>query len=125
MATAATTGSTHLPQGLSLDRFGPTAAPPGLATSILIVAAASTIAALTRDPPARPTADEPFGQSQSRGEPLSTQMARARQNGRGRRAASPFGIPWKGWEDIFWRTVKGAFDIKDNESFVPLQSALH
>jgi membrane protein len=108
MASAATTGSTHLLQGLSLDQFGPTAAPPRLATSILIVAAASTVAALTRDPPARPAADEPFGHSQSRGEPLSTQMARARQNGRGRRAASPFGIPWKGWKDIFCRTVNQA-----------------
>jgi membrane protein len=74
----------------------------------LIVAAASIIAALSRDPPAKLAADEPFGHAQSRREPVSTQLARARQNGRGRRAASPFSIPWKGWKDIFWRTVNQA-----------------
>src|SRR3954471_10174973 len=28
------------------------------------------------------------------------------QPGRGRRAKSPFAIPWAGWKDIFWRTYQ-------------------
>lgn len=30
----------------------------------------------------------------------------AMQPGRGRRAKSPFDIPWAGWKDIFWRTYQ-------------------
>jgi membrane protein len=30
----------------------------------------------------------------------------AMQPGHGRRAKSPFEIPWKGWKDIFWRTYQ-------------------
>ncbi|MCK1650386.1 YihY/virulence factor BrkB family protein [Bradyrhizobium sp. 149] len=30
----------------------------------------------------------------------------AKQPGRGRRAKSPFAIPWAGWKDIFWRTYQ-------------------
>ena len=39
---------------------------------------------------------------------MQTQLKRAREPGRGRRAASPIQIPWKGWKDIFWRTVNQA-----------------
>ena len=31
--------------------------------------------------------------------------SRAQERGRGRKAAAPAQIPWKGWKDIFWRTV--------------------
>lgn len=30
----------------------------------------------------------------------------AAQSGHGRRATTPFEIPWKGWKDIFWRTYQ-------------------
>lgn len=39
-------------------------------------------------------------------EPLSLQVARAAEAGRGRQAASPLQIPWAGWRDIFWRTYE-------------------
>ncbi|MBR1193713.1 YihY/virulence factor BrkB family protein [Bradyrhizobium sp. AUGA SZCCT0160] len=32
------------------------------------------------------------------------------QRGRGRRARSPFSIPWAGWKDILWRTYQQAND---------------
>src|SRR5438045_2790547 len=36
-------------------------------------------------------------------EPLEVQQARALERGRGRRAAAPFAIPWRGWQDILKR----------------------
>ncbi|MHC4055072.1 YihY/virulence factor BrkB family protein [Bradyrhizobium sp. 25ACV] len=44
-----------------------------------------------------------------RGEANSPETHPARaavQPGHGRRAKSPFEIPWKGWKDIFWRTYQ-------------------
>jgi membrane protein len=37
-------------------------------------------------------------------EPRQVQRQRAQEHGRGRKAASPWQIPWAGWKDIFWRT---------------------
>jgi membrane protein len=37
-------------------------------------------------------------------EPLTLQHERASESGRGRRAASPLHIPWRGWKDIVVRT---------------------
>jgi membrane protein len=37
-------------------------------------------------------------------EPLTLQVARAAEPGRGRRARAPSHIPWRGWKDIFVRT---------------------
>ncbi len=37
--------------------------------------------------------------------------SRAHERGRGRRAAAPWDIPWRGWKDILWRTYEG---INDN-----------
>jgi membrane protein len=37
-------------------------------------------------------------------EPQGSQGDRSKQDGRGRRAAVPWHIPWRGWKDIFWRT---------------------
>jgi len=34
------------------------------------------------------------------------QDEQSKQDGRGRRAAVPWHIPWRGWKDIFWRTYK-------------------
>src|ERR1700730_3309819 len=35
--------------------------------------------------------------------PRPVDVERAREPGRGRQAASPLQIPWRGWRDIFWR----------------------
>src|SRR5262245_33010934 len=43
-------------------------------------------------------------------EPLLLQQARAAERGRGRRAAAPFAIPWRGWKDIFLRTYRETQD---------------
>src|SRR4030095_8458553 len=37
-------------------------------------------------------------------EPLSLQIARADEEGRGRKATTPVHIPWRGWKDIIIRT---------------------
>jgi membrane protein len=36
-------------------------------------------------------------------QPISVQLRRAREKGRGRRATAPWRIPWTGWKDILWR----------------------
>ena len=36
-------------------------------------------------------------------QPVSAQVRRAREPGRGRHAVVPWQIPWAGWKDIFWR----------------------
>jgi membrane protein len=73
----------------------------------LLIGAAGTLAFLIGDPRKPDKEDEPFGESQSRQEGMRTQsqFKRAEEPGRGRRAVSPTEIPWKGWKDIFWRTV--------------------
>lgn len=38
--------------------------------------------------------------------PETSPSGAAAQPGRGRRAKSPFAIPWAGWKDIFWRTYQ-------------------
>ncbi|SPP92305.1 putative membrane protein [Bradyrhizobium vignae] len=38
--------------------------------------------------------------------PETSPASAAVQPGRGRRAKSPFDIPWSGWKDIFWRTYQ-------------------
>jgi membrane protein len=44
-------------------------------------------------------------------QPISTQVHRAKERGRGRRATAPWQIPWAGWKDIFWRVYAS---INDN-----------
>jgi membrane protein len=71
----------------------------------LLIGAAGALAFLIGDPREPDKEDEPFGGPQSSREGMQTQFMRAREPGRGRRAVSPTEIPWKGWKDIFWRTV--------------------
>jgi membrane protein len=71
----------------------------------LLIGAAGALAFLIGDARKPEKEDEPFGESQSRQEGMQTQFKRAAEPGRGRRAVSPAEIPWKGWKDIFWRTV--------------------
>jgi membrane protein len=75
------------------------------AKSLLIIGAAGALTFLIGGPATPEKEDQPFGEAQSRQERMQTQLSRAREPGRGRRAASPTQIPWKGWKDIFWRTV--------------------
>src|SRR6185312_3726417 len=45
-----------------------------------------------------------FGTTRSIDEPQQKQRNRAKQQGRGRRAETPWQIPSTGWKDILWRT---------------------
>ncbi len=48
----------------------------------------------------------PPGTVRASDEPRALQLKRAVEPGRGRRADRPIGIPWRGWKDVFWRTVE-------------------
>jgi len=48
----------------------------------------------------------PPGTMRASDEPRALQLKRAVEPGRGRRADMPIGIPWRGWKDVFWRTVE-------------------
>ncbi|HEX9212151.1 MAG TPA: YihY/virulence factor BrkB family protein [Bradyrhizobium sp.] len=51
----------------------------------------------------RPLHDRRSNESNS---PEMSPAGAAAQSGHGRRAKSPFTIPWAGWKDIFWRTYQ-------------------
>ena len=58
-----------------------------------------------RSPPQQQSKEErPFNEPRSSEEPRDTQLRRAEEHGRGRRAVHPLQIPWTGWKDILWRT---------------------
>jgi len=44
------------------------------------------------------------GSTLSTDKPKQVEQQRAQEHGRGRKASSPWQIPWQGWKDIFWRT---------------------
>ena len=50
--------------------------------------------------------ERPFGEPQSSEEPRDLEVRRAHERGRGRHAAHPLQIPWRGWYDILWRTYR-------------------
>jgi membrane protein len=68
-----------------------------------VLTAAAVIYAMKRDDD-RHKAEAAFGSENPATEPLSLQEARAREQGRGRKATTPVHIPWRGWKDIFIRT---------------------
>jgi len=68
-----------------------------------VLTATAVIYAMKRDDE-RHKAEAAFGSENPATEPLSLQEARAREHGRGRKAATPVHIPWRGWKDIFIRT---------------------
>ena len=43
-------------------------------------------------------------------QPISAQLRRAKESGRGRRATAPWEIPLAGWKDIFWRVYASVND---------------
>jgi membrane protein len=67
------------------------------------LAAIAVVYAVKRDED-RHKQDAAFAGATSATEPLSLQVARAAEQGRGRQADSPLRIPWAGWKDILWRT---------------------
>jgi membrane protein len=81
---------------------------PSFTKSLLIIGAAGALNFLIGAPAAPTKEDRPFGETQSGQERIQTQLRRVREPGRGRRATSSIQIPWKGWNDIFWRTVNQA-----------------
>ena len=60
--------------------------------------------ALPSDPDKRPR--EQFENDQ----PISAQLSRAKEQGRGRHAVAPWHIPWAGWKDILWRVYASVND---------------
>jgi membrane protein len=80
--------------------------PPSFLKAIgLIGAAVAVDALLTPDEPDRADKTRIGGKSSAE-EPLELQRLRAVQPGRGRTAAHPGQIPWRGWKDIFWRAYQ-------------------
>lgn len=59
-----------------------------------------------RNERASPARTGAFGTLRSSDEPAVLQLHRAQEPGRGRRATSPWQIPWQGWRDILWRTYQ-------------------
>src|ERR1044072_1955478 len=55
--------------------------------------------------PKRDPRKAPPGTVRASDEPRALQLKRAAEPDRGRRADVPTAIPWRGWKDIFWRTV--------------------
>ena len=43
-------------------------------------------------------------------QPITAQVHRAKEQGRGRRATAPWQIPWAGWKDILWRVYASVND---------------
>ena len=43
-------------------------------------------------------------------QPISAQLSRAKEQGRGRHAVAPWHIPWAGWKDILWRVYASVND---------------
>jgi membrane protein len=59
---------------------------------------------------APPEADKrPLEQAEN-DQPISAQLHRAKERGRGRRATAPWEIPWTGWKDILWRVYASVND---------------
>jgi membrane protein len=45
-------------------------------------------------------------------QPVSAQISRAKEQGRGRHAVVPWEIPWAGWKDIIWRVYASVNDTR-------------
>jgi membrane protein len=60
--------------------------------------------------PSPPEADKRPLEQVENDQPISAQLHRAKEPGRGRRATAPWQIPWTGWKDIFWRLYASVND---------------
>ena len=75
-----------------------------------VLTAAAVIYAMKRDDD-RHKAQVAFGAATPATEPLSLQDARAKEQGRGRKARTPAHIPWRGWKDIL---IRSYYEIQDD-----------
>ena len=71
-------------------------------------AVAVTFVELDRSRPARPKRPDTAlpGAERAADEPHALQQKRSLESGRGRHAEGPTQIPWRGWKDVFWRTIQ-------------------
>ena len=74
-----------------------------LGLRLLVLGTAASGLALALKPNAARSGAQPLRYGEREPNP---DAARARETGRGRRATSPWQIPWRGWKDIFLRTYK-------------------
>jgi membrane protein len=73
-------------------------------TDNLILIAATTLVILTAQRYLHQAFEpQPISPAAARGSDFARELS---QHGRGRRARSPFSIPWAGWKDILWRTYE-------------------
>ena len=72
------------------------------ATTILILTAQRCFQTRAPEPP-DPDTPEPRSPAATKGDDFTEELS---QQGHGRRARSPFSIPWAGWKDILWRTYE-------------------
>ena len=61
-------------------------------------------------PPAHADVDKRPQEQVENDQPISAQMRRAKEPGRGRHAVVPWEIPWAGWKDILWRVCASVND---------------
>jgi membrane protein len=61
-------------------------------------------------PPAPSDPDKRPREQFENDQPISAQLSRAKEEGRGRRATAPWRIPWRGWKDILWRVYASVND---------------
>jgi membrane protein len=77
-------------------------------TDNLILIAATTLVILTAQRYLHQTfAPQSISPAAAKGGDFARELS---QQGRGRRARSPFSIPWTGWKDILWRTYERSND---------------
>jgi membrane protein len=81
---------------------------PSLTKWLFFVVAAAALDLLAKPSRIARPEDAAFASPESVNEPLRVHLARAKEPGRGRQAASPTEIPWRGWSDIVWRTMRQA-----------------
>jgi membrane protein len=73
-------------------------------------AADRSVEAHRESSPAPPEADKRPREQFENDQPISAQLHRAKEPGRGRRATAPWEIPWAGWKDILWRVYASVND---------------
>src|SRR5271166_1297127 len=77
----------------------------------LLAYGALSVIAFARQGEVRPPRRERSAPDRARAKIAPAPRERAHQQGRGRRASSPWAIPWRGWKEILWRTYE---KINDN-----------
>jgi membrane protein len=76
-------------------------------TNNLILIAATALLILTAQRYLQTFAPKPVSPAVAQDDNFARELF---QHGHGRRARSPFGIPWAGWKDILWRTYERSND---------------